>query len=70
MVKGTIIFTDNAKKEFKASYTKLREGWYCLHYEKKPGETTFHQEFIPAHTISSVFQDSDQAPEKREGGKH
>jgi len=60
MVKGRIVFVDGTEQQFEASYTKLRDGWFCIHHEKKVGETTFHQEFWPAHQIKTVFQDSDQ----------
>lgn len=65
MVKGRIVFVDSSipDLEFEASYTKLREGWFCIHYVQFEGETTFHQEFWPAHQIKTVFQDSDQVAE-------
>ena len=66
MVKGRIVFTDGTDDfKFEASYTKLREGWFCIHYEKKEGDTSFKQEFHPAHMIKQVIQDSDSAPDRR-----
>lgn len=65
MVKGRIVFVDSEEEDltFEASYTKLREGWFCIHHEKKTGDDTFRQEFWPAHQIKTVFQDSDQSSE-------
>lgn len=67
MVKGRIVFIDTELPDlhFEASYTKLRDGWFCIHYGKKPEEKTYRQEFWPAHMIETVYQDSDQASEKR-----
>ncbi len=66
MVKGKIIFSDDGGElEFVASYTKLRDGWFCIHYEKKDTEENYRQEFWPAHAIEKVIQHSDQASDKR-----
>jgi len=73
MVNGRIVFVDKELTDlhFEASYTKLRDGWFCIHHEKKTTEKTYRQEFWPAHMIETVYQDSDQASEKKnEERKH
>lgn len=64
MIEINVNFKDGTTVTYKASYTKVRGSFFCIHYptRKDGNKEKFDSKFIPVDVIREINQTSDRAP--------